>query len=733
MQTLVELAAGGDLATVEERWDEACQEAPTNREALNLIPVVEALGGRGQDDRIAAMLWAGLETLRERLGAGDTLPVAVPILLRWPKVEQLRELLTTLYRETHSDREGLEALLEEAGIAGARPPRRALRTLELMLSLKLDDYLVARDDAEAAQVIRIDADDWKVTIRDRENETTFGPVELADDYEPAEADDYQVLRTFFPEQFSAMLQDDPPAAVACVLKAVGKPVTRDELRELLCPRHLKGDQWKAWWTKARPRIKKSAHVRIDGKSPFELRFDPVSRSLDDAVGESFDQARAAIDRWSVVEPYLRQCAAGKSAPNQSLLGRFSDYFRKAAEGHARRGSTIALTSWLQVGAIGQAAGDPQPHDGAEKLLTSVDDPAACLRALDLTSLWDSACDCLVRARPDDAKAILAGFLPTAPLEACEPVARRLADLGYTAEEFGTLTQAILAEPTGCGDALLWLWTGPENEHARVADLTGILVRLLRMLGDLHRGTETVADAARRIRGHARSVLAARKHARFRECVGQMDGDVAPTIRTQLKRVEGLGQAIKQDLLRILDQRHPPRVEHTVILPWEQDDVLYVTEAGLAQRQAEYADLVNVKMRENAIAIGEAASHGDLSENSEYKFALEERDLLQARAAQMRVEMSIATVLKPDAVPDSHISPGCRATFRNKEDGQRVTLTFLGPWEADTEKRIYNYKSPLAQSLMGLRVGQAADINVGDLDGSFDVVSIEPAEPEPDAL
>lgn len=727
MQTLVELAAAGDLTAVEQRWDVACQEAPTNRDALNLIPVVEALGGRQPDDRIATMLWSGLETLRERLGAGDTLPVAVAVLLKWPKVEPIRELITNLYRQVHAHREGLEALLEEAGVAGGRPPRRALRTLELLLSLEIGDYLVARDEAEAAQVIRIDPDDWNVTIRDRANETTFGPVELADDYERADADDYQVLLTFFPEQFSAMLRDDPTAAVACILKAVDKPVTRDELKDLLCPRHLKGDQWKAWWTKARPRIRKSAHVRINSKSPFALRYDPVGCSLDDTVGESFDQARSAADRWSVVEPYLRQCAGGKSPANQALLDRFRDYFRKTAEGNARRGNPTALTNWLQVREISVAAGDRDPDDGADRLLASVDDPSSYLRAVDLTSLWDSACDGLVRARPDDAKAILAGFLPSAPLEACDPVARRLAELGYTAEEFGILTQTILAEPARCADALLWLWSGPENEHARVADLTGILVRVLRMLGDLHRGDDAAADDARRLRGHARSVLAGRKHARFRECIAEMDAEVAPTVRTQLKRVDGLGLAIKQNLLRILDQRHPPKVEHTVVLPWEQDDVLYVTAAGLAERQAEYADLINVKMRENAIAIGDAAAHGDLSENSEYKFALEERDLLQARAAQMRAELSIASVLRLDEVPDSHVSPGCRATFRNQDDGRRVTLTFLGPWEANTEERIYNYKSPLAQSLMGLRLGQAADLNVGDLEGSFVLVSVEPAE------
>ncbi|MCB9867224.1 MAG: hypothetical protein H6816_11410 [Phycisphaerales bacterium] len=68
------------------------------------------------------------------------------------------------------------------------------------------------------------------------------------------------------------------------------------------------------------------------------------------------------------------------------------------------------------------------------------------------------------------------------------------------------------------------------------------------------------------------------------------------------------------------------------------------------KRAELEELVNVKIRENAIAIGRAAELGDLSENSEYKFALEERDLLQARLAQMQKEMDLFRPLKPGGIP-----------------------------------------------------------------------------------
>ena len=51
--------------------------------------------------------------------------------------------------------------------------------------------------------------------------------------------------------------------------------------------------------------------------------------------------------------------------------------------------------------------------------------------------------------------------------------------------------------------------------------------------------------------------------------------------------------------------------------WEDDAVIYTTESGLRQVQDALNTIVNDEIPEVAKQIGEAASHGDLSENAEY--------------------------------------------------------------------------------------------------------------------
>ena len=46
------------------------------------------------------------------------------------------------------------------------------------------------------------------------------------------------------------------------------------------------------------------------------------------------------------------------------------------------------------------------------------------------------------------------------------------------------------------------------------------------------------------------------------------------------------------------------------------------------------------------------------------------------------------------------------------------MTFFGPWEADVERHLYNYKSPFAQTVMGMIVGDETELIVVDPPGRY---------------
>ncbi len=214
-------------------------------------------------------------------------------------------------------------------------------------------------------------------------------------------------------------------------------------------------------------------------------------------------------------------------------------------------------------------------------------------------------------------------------------------------------------------------------------------------------------------------------AQVRKCMQETPSDRAITLRRQLQWLDGLGDNTPTRMLDLLRDVHPElwRVVEQRVQPWEDDSVLWTTRQGIQRKTEERDHLINVTMRDNARRIGEAASLGDLSENSEYKFALEERDLLRARLAQMNNELSLAQPIEPREVPTTHIGIGSKVVLKNSAEGTTREFTFLGPFDGDLERNIYNYKAPIAMKLMGLEIGDRAKVALDGRESEFEVVSI----------
>jgi len=129
---------------------------------------------------------------------------------------------------------------------------------------------------------------------------------------------------------------------------------------------------------------------------------------------------------------------------------------------------------------------------------------------------------------------------------------------------------------------------------------------------------------------------------------------------------------------------------------------------------------------NSTAIGEAAARGDLSENAEFTAALEERDRLTERANAMQADLAKARVIPSHMAHGDAVNIGTTVRARRQSTGQEETLTFLGPWDAATEKGIYYYKAPLALAFMGKRVGETAILRTDSAEEQWEVLEVRPA-------
>jgi transcription elongation GreA/GreB family factor len=725
VENLVKLVGSGNVKNVEEAWLGMFEEPADASKWLTRTPILKALIDNNREAEAETLATTALEQLAGNLSAEDHLRVGAEFLLAFKNAAELRKAVADLYRQAHGDIEGLEELLKVAGVEAGRPPRRAIRTMDVGVRLQADGYLAHRHDHSAARVISIDRTSWDVEVETGDGPETLSVVELADNYEPALEDDVRVLAQFQPDRLASALRDDPGAIIVAIVRGYGRTIDSDTLKARLCPEFIPEKEWTKWWTRARAAIRQSPNLKLEGRAPYFLTYTANAPSFAQEIEARLLKAHEAQKEFALVEEYIRGCKARKEEPDAALLRRTRERIEERARRTIARTGKVELLPWLIAQRIGELAGDEDAGQHVVDALQKTSNPAAAIMAVEDPAFWPAACTALEKAHPDNLREALEQLLPHAPIRVADDLARHLVELGYTSADFRRMADEVVRDPVTLNEGLLWLWSGPSVAEARTEiPLITLLTRMLHAMGEVRRRDGISREHIKRIQQNTRDVLKARDFARFRQMLEQIEPGVAMALRTQINRLDNLGR-LSDDLMRLLRRKFPKlSVEPTAVVPrWLQEDVLYVTDEGYRRKSAEREELIHVKIRQNAIAIGKAAELGDLSENSEYKFALEERDLLQARLAQINKQMDMCRVLTPREVPLDHVGIGSRVTLQHVASGVGKTITILGPWEADPDHGIYNYLTPLAQLLLGKQIGETVNMEFFEPAGEYRITDL----------
>jgi transcription elongation factor GreA len=730
LEELTTLAKAARWNELEQQWLAHIEEAdPAHLSTEFLAPLEIAV----KADRAAlaeTMAWALLSTVKAKATPEAALHMARELLIRLPTGEDIRDEVLTLYRQTHADVPRLESWIERSGLGGGKSVKRALRFLDVGLKLRPGAFLLHRTDDEPAELLEADPAADAFVIRTPARRQTLTAEQVIDAYDVVDGDDFRILRALRPERIGELIASDPEKLVIGIARGHRNRIDRDELKMMLVPHDMTPEQWTAWWGRARDAIKKSKHLRIEGRSPMFILYEPKGMTLEEETWGAFEKADDPRGWLDVVEGYLRETRGRGAKRDEKFLERIqttlSGLARKFAKHEPRKAFATALV--IERLADEGLPAHAEAHGLALDMLKTVSRPAALVVNLPDAALWALALPEVRQALPDRWPEVYAEIMRGAPLSQLDALGKAVEEAGR-GELIPPIVEEALASPAEYADVFLWVWRGPGIQTPLTTPpRLEMLTRILALVGTARQRTgqaERGADV-NALRAKVRSALSAKDYAGYRELLGQIDQSMALAFRRQIERADGLGPVVQDEMMTILREHFPGLYAKAKVNLWDEEGVLYVTRAGLKARQAELDELVNVKMRENAKAIGAAAELGDLSENSEYKFALEERDLLRARVAQIQSEISIARVLEAEEIPDDHVSIGHRVHLRRSDGGGELTLTLLGPWESNLSQRIFSYQTPLARRVLGHRVGDSVTIALDGAEHAYTIASFEPA-------
>lgn len=708
------LLGRGAFREAESVWMEALESPPRPEEVQEAL---QAFVEAGKTDTAETLGWALLEQTAD-LPPAERLPLAKAALLAVPASEELRKQTAALYRQVHGETEHFDAIYAAAGLEAGQSPKRALRTLDVCLALRPGTYLLNRFDGRIIRLERF-SPLGEYEFLDEGQTVSLEPRRLADEFEPLPEDDFRVLQHTNPHALQEAMQKDAASILIRLCQARGGKINSDELKDTLVPKYLPAEKWSGWWSRARTAAKKCEYLRLEGKAPVTLSYHPGGQSLEEEFAEPLQKAYHPLDFLGVLRAYLREAAARKAEPDVEFRRRILQGLLARTLHCAGKLPAEAFEGALALqAAAGLGEKIPPEAPSPAEAIRALEEPAPVLARLTDAALFPPALQAL-REHPA-AREELEKLLYLAPADLLDAVAAHLEELGASVVVSQALT-AAWNDPTRHVDLCLWAWKGPRSPLPDLPNPISLLVKLLDLLFDIDHHWTGPTDQRREARQKVRSALAANDFQTFRTIVEEIDEHMGAVVKTRIERTDGLAQTVRDKMLHLLRQKHPHLFRERKLAPWENEAVLWTTAAAIRAREEDLRELREVKIPANARQIGEAAAQGDLSENADWEAAVAERDMLMARANKIQQELSCARVLTPEDVPSDHVGIGSRVRLRRTSDGAELTLSFLGPWDSDPERRIYSYTTRLGKSLMGKPRGATLEL---EIDGAIAEYTIE---------
>lgn len=163
---------------------------------------------------------------------------------------------------------------------------------------------------------------------------------------------------------------------------------------------------------------------------------------------------------------------------------------------------------------------------------------------------------------------------------------------------------------------------------------------------------------------------------------------------------------------------------------------FLTKEGYEELIQELHELKTEKLPLVLERLGEAKAMGDLSENFEYKSALEDKDFINSRMSEIATLIENVEIINEEnkaGKKDNIVDYGAKVVVDIEDDG-KYTITIVGTWETtldfdnqlkgvkDTLK--ISFESPMGMALRGKKVGDVLKMRLANGKKEIKIVSIQ---------
>lgn len=685
------------------------------------------LAGHRQRDMIAELYVLLANYFIKKEDHDKVMLLSKKILEYNPNYVRFKNELIRTYREKYKSHSLLEDFIKYSGLTDSRKSlQSSILNFETNIVFDKGNYVFHRSWG-VGKIVDLNTSEMVIDFKDKKGHKMDIQMALKS-LKPLREEHFWVMQFEKPEEMAKLFKEDITQFFKILLQSFGGKLSLADIKTELTDKYVPLSQWSKWWSKVRPELMKDPLIGISAqkKDMIELYESPVTTS--ESAIEKFQAAQGFDDRVQVFIDVLK-------SPEENLeaIEFIAPHFRETLK--SLDANTRLKSLWLLELAT-EALADDEPLFAKEQQAEiiqlfksrSPQDLTALLHDIKQAELKRHALK-FVKRHHGDWKRIYLEMLFETPVKFHKSLIADLAAANAT-EEITEFVNRLKKDVKDNAEIFLWAIKSVLAGQIELpaGQVQEMLLGLFRMLKSIPK----IEPKGSKLRNSVRDLFFS--NGELMAVISKEAKDSVRRFASLLKDVPFFNDGEKIQIVSQLREINPAAFEEHAEegeLPEQTESLAQKLERtggtvasldAIEAMRAKLDHLINVEIPKNSQEIGLAQEKGDLRENAEYKAALENQTILQAAVTQLEADLKSVQKLTAEDVDTDTISIGCRVKLRDTASGDIFVYSLLDQWDADMDKGIISYKSPLGKVLMGARKGATASFNAQKLE----IIGIEKA-------
>ncbi len=515
-------------------------------------------------------------------------------------------------------------------------------------------------------------------------------------------DDHFLARRFGdPDALETFAKENPVEALKMLLKDLG-PKTASEIKDELCELVIPTDQWTKWWQSTRTKAKKDTSIEIpkDIRDTFALRDSDLAH--EERLQKALEKKPNMNTLIQLVYSFLRDFPM--TLKNETFKNSLNVKLKEALEVSEKLSKAQELQILFFLEDL-----DPE-HDNTKvkNLIRTMGATSDVLKDIEVIAFRKRTL-VEVRSTREDWVTIFFDMLYKVDLNPLRDYILQELLKEKKEPELVKKLEKLLEHPSHYPHSLIWYFKKiMQKSSLPMSDQQGknrFFEAFLILLSILDKSGPSNRDLVKKMI----SFITNGRFANIRKIFQNSSIEQVKEFVLLATKCSSLTNHDIKIFHSLAEVVHPELAKFRKnYAPEEEEEIIWTTEEGLKKVKTRIEEIATVETVENAKEIEVARSHGDLRENSEFKFALERRDRLQGELKLLSDQVNKARVIMKEDISKESVSVGSIIECIDSS-GKNIIYTLLGPWDANAEENILSFQSKLAQDLKGLKVGDTFKI------------------------